>query len=276
MSNQLNTVQVELFDTQVKHAYQALQSTLRDCVAIRTGITGHKYDFRLMGKGKATARTGPSADVVPMNISHSLKVCTLLDFEAPEYTDIFDQAGINFQEMSELTKTIAGALGRHQDQQIIDAGIAAAGDTVAVGTTGLDLVKLSQAKEKFDAVEAPEDERFILIDHVGLRQLLADTKVTSRDYNTVKALVNGQVDTFMGFNFKRIGTRAEGGLPTATTTTSALAWHKPAIGYAESMLTTKVDYVPHKASYLSLGAIKSGAVGIDGQGIIKIDYDNSK
>ena len=56
---------------------------------------GDKYDFRLMGKGIATARTGSSADVVPMNITHAVKVATLEDYEAPEYTDVYDQKTVN-------------------------------------------------------------------------------------------------------------------------------------------------------------------------------------
>lgn len=276
MSNTLSTVQVELFDSQVKHEYQALQSTLRDCVTLRTGITAEKYDFRLMGKGQATARAGASADVVPMNVAHSLKQCTLTDYEAPEYTDIFNQAGVNFQEVNQLARTIAGALGRRQDQLIIDAIGSAATNEVAVGTTGLTLAKLGEAKEFFDAVEAPEEERYMLIDHTGLRQLLADTTITSSDYNTVKALVQGDINSFMGFNFKRIGTRAEGGLTTALTTTTGLAWHMPSVGYAEALMKTQVDWVAHKASYLSMGMLKAGAVGIDPAGLVKVNYDNSK
>ena len=273
MSNTLSTVQQELFDSAVKHEYQSLKSTLRDCVTLRSGLTADSYDFRLMGKGAATARAGASADVVPMNIQHSLIKCTLTDWEAPEYTDIFNQAGVNFQEVNQLAKTIAGALGRRQDQLIIDAIEAKATNTVAGGGTGLTVEKLSQAKEQFDSVEADEMDRYMLIDHVGLRQLLADTTLTSADYNTVKALVAGDVDSFMGFKFKRIGTRAEGGLTTATNVTSGLAFHTPSIGYAESLMSTRVDWVPHKASWLSLGMLKAGSVGIDADGLVKVDYD---
>jgi hypothetical protein len=273
MSNTLSSVQQELFDSAVKHEYQALKSTLRDTVTLRTGITADKYDFRLMGKGAATARTGASADVVPMNVAHSLIQCTLTDWEAPEYTDIFNQAGVNFQEVNHLARTIAGALGRRQDQLIIDAIEAKATNQVVNGGTGLTVAKLAQAKEQLDSVEADESQRFMLIDHVGLRQLLADTTLTSADYNTVKALVNGDVNTFMGFNFKRIGTRSEGGLTTATDVRTALAYHAPSIGYAESLMSTRVDWVAHKASWLSLGMLKAGSVGIDADGLVKVDYD---
>ncbi len=60
MSVNLSSVAAEQFDSEVKHAYQGAM-TLRECIRLRTGVNGDKYDFRLMGKGTATQRTGPSA-----------------------------------------------------------------------------------------------------------------------------------------------------------------------------------------------------------------------
>jgi len=111
MSAALSTVAKEEFDTEVKHAYQGMK-TLRECVKTRNSVIGDKYDFRLMGKGVATQRTGSSADVVPMNVGHSLTVATLVDYEAPEYTDVYDQKTVNFDEVRELATSIAGAMGR--------------------------------------------------------------------------------------------------------------------------------------------------------------------
>ena len=141
MSQALSTVAAEQFDSEVKHAYQGMQ-TLRGCVTSRLGIEGDKYDFRLMGKGTATTRTGSSADVVPMGIAHSVKVATLVDYEAPEYTDIYDAATVNFDEVAQLAKTIAGAMGRRDDQSIIDA-LDTTTTTVGAGTQALDLAKIT-------------------------------------------------------------------------------------------------------------------------------------
>ena len=72
------------------------------------------------------------------------------------------------------------------------------------GTDGLTIAKLRTAKEKFDLASVdPSLPRFLFL-VVGPRQvsdLLGTTSVTSSDFNTVKALVNGEVDTFMGFKF---------------------------------------------------------------------------
>lgn len=275
MSAGLSAVAKTEFDTEVKHAYQGMR-TLRDCVKTRLNVVGDKYDFRLMGKGAATQRTGSSADVVPMGIAHSLKQATLTDYEAPEYTDIFDQATVNFDEVVELAQTIAGAMGRRDDQSIIDA-LATTTTTVGAGTQALDLATITAAAKALNAVEAPMEDRYFVVHEGGLNQILNDSTITSADYNSVRLLMSGEIDTFMGFKWKIIGSsRAEGGLPLAATVRSGFAFHKSAVGHAVGIdMKTRVDYVPHKASWLSMGMWKAGTVAIDVEGIVEVKYLNS-
>ena len=263
MSQALSSVAQEQFDTEVKHAYQGMQ-TLRGCVKSRLGVVGDKYDFRNMGKGAATTRTGSSADVVPMGIAHTLKVATLVDYEAPEYTDIYDAQTVNFDEVTELAESIAGAMGRRDDQSIIDA-LATSTTTLVDATPGLDT--LTGASELLNKVEAPLQDRYFVCDEAFLKALLNVTEVGSSDYNSVRTLMSGEINTFMGFTFKVIGSgRAEGGLGGA-----AYAFHKAAVGHAVGIdMKTRVDWVAHKASWLSLGMWKAGSVAIDVEGIVKI------
>jgi len=272
MSNQLSTVAVEQFDTEVKHAYQGMK-TLRECVTVRNGVVGDKYDFRTMGKGLATQRTGSSADVVPMNIAHGLKQAVLTDYEAPEYTDVFDQATVNFDEIVELASTIAGAMGRRDDQAIIDALATTTTTAVGDGTKALDLAAITAAAKELNKVEAPMEDRYFITSEKGLNDLLTDTTITSADYNSVRLLMSGEIDTFMGFKWKIIGSgRAEGGLPVVTTVATSFAFHKRALGHAVGIdMKTKVDYVAQKASWLSIGMWKAGAVAIDVEGIIPVE-----
>ena len=70
------------------------------------------------------------------------------------------------------------------------------------GTDGLTIAKLRTAKEKFDLASVdPSLPRFLVVGPRQVSDLLGTTSVTSSDFNTVKALVNGEVDTFMGFKF---------------------------------------------------------------------------
>jgi hypothetical protein len=70
--------------------------------------------------------------------------------------------------------------------------------------SGLNVETLRAVKEKFDLADVDEEiQRYFAISAKQLRQLLAQEEVTSSDYATIKALVEGKVDQFMGFTFVR-------------------------------------------------------------------------
>ena len=115
MSKFLSNAAVQEFDSEVKHEYQGTE-TLRECVTNRTGVVGDAYKFTRMGKGLANQKA-TQADVTPMDITHGRQTANLENWNAPEYTDIFDQAEVNFDEKSELATTIAKAIGRREDQR---------------------------------------------------------------------------------------------------------------------------------------------------------------
>ena len=286
MSKNLTNAAVIEFDNEVKHEYQGMK-TLRECVTVRTGVVGESYKFTRMGKGLANQKAS-QADVTPMDIAHDRQTATLDNWNAPEYTDIFDQAEVNFDERTELAQTIAKAIGRREDQIIIDAMAAVTFaatndgdpdtgrvfDVSASANFGLDLLR--SAAGHLDDIEAESGERYVAVRALALQKLLEDTEVTSSDYNTVKALVNGDLDTYMGFKIKKIGTRVEGGLPGVAADRVAFAWQKQAIGIAIGIdMKTTVDWVAQKTSWLANGMYKAGAVAREPQGIVKLQYDET-
>lgn len=281
MSKTLSSVAMQEFDSMVKHAYQA-GGKLRDCLTLRQNVTGDIYKFRRMGKGLANQKAS-QADVTPMDISHALINCPLENWLAPEYTDIFDQAEVNFDEQSELAKVIAMAMGRREDQLAIDAMgniPSSAGTTltpIAVGASGFTVDKVRQAGAAFDAEGMDMDGRYISWTATQKQQLLGSVEATSSDYMNVKALVNGDIDTFYGFKFKLVETREEGGLPGAgTSDCTAYAFHRDAIGMAIGLdQKTEVNYVPEKTSWLANGILKAGAVVRDARGVIEIHSDET-
>lgn len=286
MSKFLTVAAVTEFDNEVKHQYQGA-AKLRNTVTLRSGVVGEAYKFTRMGAGMANQKAS-QADVTPMDITHARQTATMENWEAPEYTDIFDQAEVNFEEKAELALTIARAIGRREDQLIIDAlasvSFAATNDedpeTGRVfdisGTRNFDLDVVRSAREHFDDIEAEMGDQHIILRSAALQKLLEDATVTSSDFNTVKALVSGELDSYMGFKFHIIGSRKEGGLPGTANDRIAFAYHKPAIGLAIGIdMKTSVDWIAHKTSWLSIGLFKAGAVAREPQGIVKIQYDSA-
>ena len=273
MSKNLSAVASTEFDSEVKQAYQG-GSKLRDTVTHRDNVTGGTYTFRAIGKGLANQK--PSQGLVtPMDISHSTQACVLQDWTAPEYTDIFDDAEVNFSEQQELAEAIASALGRREDQLIIDAASAAsAGGAVAAGGTGLTAAKVITSSKHFNDAGVPTEDRTAPISAAGLEDLLNEDKATSFDYQQVRALIDGQINTGFGFTWKVIESRDEGGIPKSGATRTSTFYHKRAIGLATGIgPRTEVNYVAERTSWLANGLLKANAVARDTAGLVDVAYD---
>lgn len=273
MAQNVTTAFVDLFESEVKQAYQA-ESVLRGTTRMRTGVAGNTVKFPKIGKGVATPRV-PQTDVTPLNVTYAQVTATMSDFIAAEYSDIFHQSHINFDERRELVEVVSKSIARRMDQIIIDALNAASSpstvDTnVGGSTTNMNIDKLRAAAKALNQKNVPSENRMLLMHASQLDALLGETETTSSDFATVKALVRGEIDTFMGFRFITIGDRDEGGVPKPSTRT-CFAWHMDACGYAESMAQkTEVNYIPEKTSFLVSSMFSAGAVAIDDEGIVKI------
>ena len=281
MSVFLNEVAVTAFDEQVKESYQA-DSKLHTCVTLRNNVTGDEYRFQQIGKGIAHKRTAPSSDSIPMNITYSKTLVALEDWDADEYTDLFKNKEVNFDEVKELASVIKKALGRRIDQTIIDAVADARASLVNIGNfipnggTGLTLEKLTATVQLMDDLEIDEDNRFFVGSTKAKQHLLNTTEITSSDYAAVKALVNGQVNTFLGFTFKWIGKREEGGLDRTGDVVDCFAFHQASIGSAYGIEpNTTVDWIAQKKSYLSAGQMKMGSIVRDLEGVFIVEVDES-
>ena len=275
MSISLSNAFVTLFDAEVKQAYQG-KAMLVPAVRQRRGVEGSTVKFPKVGRGVATIRV-PQTDVTPLNVGFSTVTLTLADYNAAEYSDIFSQAKVNFDERQELVQVVAGAMGRRQDQMVLDALSASStsltvANSIGGATTNMNVAKLREAKRLLDKGNVPPDGRNILIHANGLANLLSETSVTSSDFNSVKALVQGDIDTFLGFKFHVLGDRSEGGLAIdASLDRTCFAFHKDAVGYGEGIaMRTEINYIAEKTSWLVNEVFSAGAVAIDDEGIVKI------
>ena len=273
MAQNVTNAFVTLFESEVKQAYQA-ESVLRGTMRSRTNVQGNTVKFPKIGKGTATVRV-PQTDVTPLNVTYSQVTATMSDYIAAEYSDIFHQSHINFDERRELVEVVSKAIGRRIDQVCIDAlNAASSPSTVATSIGGaasnMNIEKLRAAAKALNENNVPASDRYMLMHASQLDALLGETEVTSSDFASVKALVQGEIDTFMGFRFITIGDRDEGGLPKPSTR-SCFAWHKDSMGYAESMAQkTEVNYIPEKTSFLVSSMFSAGLIAIDDEGIVKI------
>jgi hypothetical protein len=271
----LSNAFVTLFDAEVKQAYQG-KAKLVGAVRQRRGVEGSVVKFPKVGRGVATLRI-PQTDVSPLNAGWSQVTATLADWNAAEYSDIFMQQKVNFDERQELVQLVSNAIGRRQDQMIIDALVNSStsltvSNDIGGSDTNLSVAKLREAKRLLDKNNVPPEGRHIVLHGNSLASLLSETAVTSSDFNTVKALVAGELNTFLGFTFHLLGDRAEGGLPVdGSLDRKVFAFHKDAVGYAEGIAPrTEINYIPEKTSFLVNAVFSATATAIDAEGIVQL------
>ena len=258
MSKFLSSVAVTEFDSLVKQAYQGM-GMLKPTVTLRNNVVGDTYNFRRMGKGLANQKS-TSDLVTPMDVNHEFKIATLSNWNAPEYTDMFDAADVNFDEKRELAETIAGALGRRCDQLVIDAMDASTPLTTTIptsvggGGTNLNMAKIIRAQVELRNQGVPNSELYAAVNALGLQGLLNDTTATSVDFQSVKALVSGEINTLVGF-------------------VDSWFFQRPAVGLAVGIdMETSVDWVAERTSWLCNGMLKAGSVVRDEGGLVKVQY----
>jgi hypothetical protein len=216
MSNQITTAFVQQYSNNVQMLSQQKGSLLRSAVDVET-VVGKNAFFDQVGSALAVKRTTRHADTPQMDTPHARRRVSLVDYEYADLIDNQDKIRTLIDPTSSYASAAAFALGRAQDDEIIAAlsGTAFTGETGSTstalpssqkitesGTAGLTIAKLRSAKEILDAASVdPSIARYIAVSPKQITDLLGTTEVTSSDFNSVKALANGEVNSFLGFNF---------------------------------------------------------------------------
>lgn len=221
MSSEITTAFVKQYGENVFHLSQQKGSRLQGAVRNETQ-QGKARFFDRLGKTAAIKKNNRHGDTPLVESAHSRRMVTLVDYEWADLIDDQDKIRTLISPESIYAQAAMWALGRSKDDEIISAatGNAYSGEdgTTAVslpnsqkigandGTnaTSLNVRTLRQVQEVFGENDVDEDEmRFIAVSQKQITNMLGETEVTSSDFNTVKALVQGEVDTFLGFNFIR-------------------------------------------------------------------------
>jgi len=216
MSNQITTAFVQQYSSNVQMLSQQKGSLLRGVVDSEV-VNGKFGYFDQVGVATAVKRVSRHSDTVHSNTPHARRRVSLVDYEYSDLLDNQDKIRTLIDPTSSYALAAAYALGRAMDDEIIAAagGTAYTGETgstavalpsgqkiTEASTGGLTIAKLRQAKEILDANSVdPSIARTIILSPKQVTDLLGTTEVTSSDFNTVKALASGEINTFLGFNF---------------------------------------------------------------------------
>ena len=250
MSFQVETALVQAYKSNIEIQFQQKGSRLRDCVTIESQNAEYEYYDRI-GPTDAVEVTNRHGDTPLISTPHSRRRISTKDYDWADMIDKRDKLRMLADPTSSYTRNAVWAFGRKLDDVIIAAGLGTAytGKTGSTAVTwdanqniavdyvesgvaansNLTIGKLRRAQFLFYSQEAVEEDEeiFCVITASQLQGLLRTTEITSQDYNTVKALVKGEINTFMGFTFKR----------TQRLTTSSAATIRDVLFFPKSAIT---------------------------------------
>lgn len=259
MSFQVDTALVQQYKANIQMKFQQTMSRLRPYVRVEQQNAEYAYYDRITATDvqEVTSRHGDS----PLNSTpHDRRRVGLRDFDWGDMIDDKDKIRMLADPQSPYVANAVAAMMRKMDDVIISAATASAyagktGSTavtfgngvpaydfmrsgsitansatipvdlaVASTNTNMNLDKLRAIRYVFDKTEATTEGDWTIalaMDPNQFAALLNSTSVTSADFNTVKALESGQLDTFMGIKFIKTNR-----LPVASSIRDCLAWER--------------------------------------------------
>lgn len=226
MSVEIDKALVQSYRSNIEIKFQQRGSRLRPFVRVENQSAEFDFYDRVTAT-EAVEVVSRHADTPLISTPHDRRRVALRDFDWADLIDRKDKIRMLADPTSSYVTNAVYALGRKMDDIIIEAafGTAYTGKTGATTVTfpaasevavnyvesgaatdsNLTIGKLRRARYLLDKEEVTTEpgqyDLILVCDPSQIQSLLRTTEATSSDYNTVRALVNGELDTFMGFKF---------------------------------------------------------------------------
>lgn len=279
------------------------RSMLYDKVFVKKDFTGKSFYQDQIGTWEMSEKTGSNVKT-PQNDPNLGR--TRVDIKTYHDSRIFDRS-LNLQSFSDplsvasismqssvgvqIDKVIYNALGATALRgetgaksvtlptgRVINANFGGKttgeGASVTTANTGLTPAKIRRASSLLTAKGVPSYDRTFVASATGQEQLLGNTEATSSDYNNVKALVSGEIDTFVGFKFVFL---PDGIIKVTENIAEYYAFHKTGVCFAmlEDLfmrVEERGDLSYAKQVYYE---ISCGAARLEEEKVVKILCDES-
>lgn len=260
------------FEGEVKIAY-GQAAKMRP--AVRTvSASGKTVRFPTLLTKFAHQAKAAGADLTYNDPQHNYVDATMLDYYVPALIEEMDQLKTNVDLRGVYAQHIGNALAEIHDKNILtalsgwDAITSPTTTPIVVDTSDGDSVldRLIDASAVLNGGNVPMANRTFVVKTSEMSNFLKNDKATSDDFNTVKALVNGTLNQYMGANWIM--------LPDSyfvDADTVGFLFHKDAVGAGvNSDLKVRVDWVPQKVAHQVLGTLSMGSKIIDAAGVVEI------
>ena len=278
----ITTAFVQQYNDTMAMLVQQKMTKLRGSVLVDTDFTGEYKFYDQLGATSMQEKVSRHQDTPIIDPDHKRRRLSKQDFIHNTLFDQEDQLAMLIDPKSKYMLAASMAAGRQMDDVIITAagGTAYTGKTgstsssfsadykIAVGGNGLTKKKLLTAKKMLDQKEVEEEDRYFVCSAEQIEDLLNTTEVASADYNTVKALVEGQLDTWVGFKFIRSERLSTDGSDSRL----CYAYHKGAIQLGiQKEASGRIDARPDKNYAMQVFmSLSIGATRLEDERIIQV------
>lgn len=286
MSFQVTTAFTQAYADNIEQLSQQQGSRLRNSVRAETGIVGTDKFFDQLGSTVSQAKTSRHADTPLIETPHARRKVSLTDYEWADLVDDMDKLKMLPDPTDPYAVAGAWAQGRTMDDLLLAAALGSANTGVTGATavtlpssqkivnasTNLTLAKLITAKGLFGVndvdVDNPMNKLYMAVSQSQLDALLTEVKVQSVDYNTIKALVEGTVRFFMGFEFIRTQRVA-----VASSIRSCVAWAKSGLllGIGKDITGRLDQRVDKSMAWQPYNCMSLGATRMEEVKVVQVD-----
>lgn len=282
MSFEITTAMVQQYNDNIVLLQQQKPSRLRPAVR-EERVQGEYGFFDQIDSTSAQKRIARHADTPLISTPHVRRRVSMDAYDWADLIEQFDKATLLTDPTSKYAVNAVAAHNRAIDDAIIAAFKATAyggrdGATtytfptsthqVAHGSSSLTIAKLLSAKEILDSYENdPDEPRFFAINAKQVSALLNTAEIKSADYNTVKALAAGQIDSFLGFKFIRTER-----LPVASDVRSCFAWSQSSmlLGIGTDIMTRVSERDDKNYATQVYVGMFIGATRMDEKGVVQV------
>ena len=311
MSFEITVAFVEQYRANILLLSQQKMSRLR-ATCQEESVVGRTFYGERIGATAGADIEERHGDTPLVSTPHSRRRGSMIDWDWADLIDDLDKKKMLISPESTYVQNAIAAANRRIDKHIYDAlgGTAAAGQSggttinnydadecrlidsaggVAVAganhtaavSTGATIAKLLTCKQLLDEGDIdPERQRHFVTNPYNINQLLATTQISNSDYNTVKALAQGQLDTFMAFKFHMLqnyqdvtkGHLRDSEQETADEAVECYAYAQGAIklGVGKEITTRVSERVDKRYALQPYVAMSFGAVRTEGPAVVEI------
>lgn len=213
MADTQNAIYAQAYSQNIIQLAQQKYSKLMPTVFMKENVRGKVFYQDQIGAWAMEIKGSRNTQTPNNDPTLSRRMGVMVDYHDNRLLDRGDELKSISDPRSAYTIAAAQSLGRKIDEVIITAAInsASSGETgtttvtqgnIILGTAAsMTLARIVAVKAQLDNQDVEMEDRVFVITPAALDNLLNTTAATSSDYNSVKALIRGEIDTWMGFKW---------------------------------------------------------------------------